>query len=284
MKKDYKVQVIKGLSEKGIYSRGEWLKEAKKHMYSSRILNEHSQKIRQKLNAVTAADNVSGSRRQSRQVVELIGQYDASSKSCLLLLSYSVEVLIKAGLVCLHQYTTRRDFSRLLKSKYRHNLSESAKLLSIPLTKPELKVLDRMKVMMLEEARYPVTPIDPQSYFQQANKINEDVWSKTLYIEWCEVANKIQEYVTKIDSDSSNPSSFIRYTFGEGGYCVFRFGGNLPPCLVVNFTIEQVENGENNKKDLLELLRNHAPDSIAKQHMLNIKSSLTYINLRESKP
>ncbi|MGI3005167.1 hypothetical protein ACRTDJ_19095 [Shewanella algae] len=284
MRKDYKVQAIRGLTEKGIFNKHEWLKEAQKHMYSSSVLNEHAQKVKQELQAITAEANASGNRCQSSKVVELITQFDASSKSSLLLLSYSVEVLIKAALVCLHQYTARQDFNRLLKSKYRHNLSESAQLLSIPLTKCELKVLERMKVMMLDEARYPVTPIDTESYYQQANKINKEVWSETLYSKWSKVASKIQDYVKKIDSDSSNSSSVTHYTFGEGGYCVFRFGGNLPPFLIVNFTNEQMENKENNKKDLLDLLERHAPDSGAKRYMLEIKSSLIYLDLIESKP
>lgn len=281
MKKDYKVQVISGFNEKGIFNKHEWLKEGQKHMYSSSVLNEHAQRVRQELQAATAKTNRTSV--QSHKVGDLISKFDASSKSSLLLLSYAVEVLIKAALVCLHQYTARKDFNRLLKTKYRHNLSESAKLLSIPLTKCEFKVLDKMKIMMLDEARYPITPIDSESYSQQANKINKDVWSKTLYSKWAQVANKIQEHVKKIDSDSSNPSSLTHYTFGDGGYCVFRFGGNLPPYLIVNFTNNQVKNMENNMKDLLVLLRNHAPDSISKRHMLNIESSLVFIDLRESK-
>ncbi|EGQ8137206.1 hypothetical protein CWW57_RS15475 [Vibrio parahaemolyticus] len=285
-KKSYKVQAIKGLTENGIFNKSEWLKEAKKLMYSSSILNDNAQKLKHELNALTEKVNFSGARSgcQSHRVSELIDQVDATSKSSLLLLSYSVEVLIKAALVCLHQHTARQDFNRLLKSKYRHNLSESAQLLSMPLTESERKVLDRMKVMMLDEARYPVTPTGPQSYFRKVNNINKDVWSKTRYSEWCQIADKIQEYVNKIDSDSSNPSTLARYTFGDDGYCVFRFGGNLPPYLIVNFTDEQVENGENNKESLLELIRNHAPDSIAKRHMLKIESSLVYIDLGSMGP
>lgn len=37
---------------------------------------------------------------------------------------------------------------------------------------------------------------------------------------------------------------------------------------MVNFTNEQMENKENNKKDLLDFLERHAPDSGAKQYML----------------
>lgn len=284
MRKDYKVQVIQSSAEKGIFSKQEWLKEAKKHMYSSRVLNDHSQKTRQELNRLTEAANTGRVRGNSSEIVELISEFDASSKSSLLLLSYSMELLIKAALVCLHKSTTRQDFNRLLKSKYSHNLSESAKLLAIPLTQDESKVLDRMKVLMLDEARYPVTPTDQKSYFKQVNKINQEVWSTDLYEKWLGITITIQDFVMKIDSDKANPSMITHYTFGDDGYCVFRFGGNLPPYLIVHFSCEQVRNKENNVNDLLELLRSCAPDSLAKRHLLKIESALVYIDVMATKP
>ncbi|MED5523171.1 MAG: hypothetical protein VX447_00245 [Pseudomonadota bacterium] len=282
MKKEYKVEAIKGITEKGIFNKNSWINEAENHIYSSSLLNDHSKKSREKLNALTDKRNKTGIKSNTKEILNLIKKVEASSKSSLLLLGYSIELYLKAGLVRLHQNTTREDFHKLLRRKYSHNLKESAKLLGIELSRDDEIRLDRIKELVLDEARYPVTPVDPLEYIGQANKVNSAVWSKTLYSDCLVLAQKIKDHVQSIDADTQNPAIFARFQISDDGYCAFRFGGNLPSYLLVHYSKIQVEENTNSPDHLLELIINHAPDSICKRIIENHRDEITVLNLKNT--
>lgn len=283
MKQEYKVKAIKGITEKGIFNKNSWINEAENHICSSSFLNEHSKKSREQLNVLTDKRNKTGVKNNRREILNLIKEVEASSKSSLLLLGYSIELYLKAGLVRLHQNTTREDFNKLLRRKYSHNLKTSAKLLGIDLSSDDEISLDRIKELVLDEARYPVTPEDTHDYFCKANRVNSEVWSKTLHSDWFVLAQKIKNHVQSIDSDTKNPAMFFRFQINDDGYCAFRFGGNLPPYLLVHYSKVQVEENTNSGDHLFELIIDHAPDSMCKRIIETNKDKIKVLNLKNTK-
>lgn len=282
MDSKYKIEAIKGISERGAYNKDLWLDEAENHIFSSKLLYEHSINSRKKLNTLTAERKKVGKKINQNEYLKLIEEVNSSSKSSLLLLGYSIELYIKAGLVRLHQNTAREDFDKLLRCRYGHNLKESSKLLGFDLTVDEERMLDRIKKLILDEARYPVTPISPEEYSSQVNRVNSEVWSETIHSEWSQLAEIIKMRVQSIDSDLNNPASFWRYNINEDGYCALRFGGNLPPYLLVRYSSVQVTEQNNTPEKLFGLLIDYAPDSICREIIKRYKSEITIINVKKT--
>jgi len=221
--KNYDLEIVRSTNEKGIFNKREWIKEANSHILSSKILKEHSNKIRETLKKSTEGNNI----------LNLIEEAEATSKSSILLLGYAIELYIKAGLTRLYQRINKNDFKKVLKYKHSHNLKYSAELLDIYLCKDEQDALERIRKLILDEARYPITPETKESYVRQKNTLNSEVWSKEIYTYWSGIAEKVKSHVLKIDQDEKNPAEYTRCNINDGDYLVLRHGGNLPPYLLV---------------------------------------------------
>lgn|GEM_PF-1866578 len=283
MNRDYRIEQFNGINELGVFKKSEWVSEGDSLKNSSKALNELSQSTKSELDFLVSKRKEGRKNSNSKNIVDLIKTVESYKKSSILLLGYSIEMYLKAGLVCLHQYTVRDDFVELLRKKYSHNLSLVAQLLGISLSSKEIESLDRLKDLVLDEGRYPITPLSEDEYISQVNKLNQEIWSVKQYKTWEELASKIEDSVRKIDSDSSNPVSFTRYQIDDDGYCVFRFGGNLPAYLLAKYSTEQKENGGNNPNGLIDLLIEKLPESITKSVISLYRNEITVINLGKRK-
>lgn len=283
MNPDYRIEQFNGINELGVFKKSEWVSEGDSLKNSSKALNELSQSTKSELDFLVSKRKEGRKNSNSKNIVDLIKTVESYKKSSILLLGYSIEMYLKAGLVCLHQYTVRDDFVELLRKKYSHNLSLVAQLLGISLSSKEIESLDRLKDLVLDEGRYPITPLSEDEYISQVNKLNQEIWSVKQYKAWEELASKIEDSVRKIDSDSSNPVSFTRYQIDDDGYCVFRFGGNLPAYLLAKYSTEQKENGGNNPNGLIDLLIEKLPESITKSVISLYRNEITVINLGKRK-
>jgi hypothetical protein len=281
--RDYRIEQFNGINELGVFKKSEWVSEGDSLKNSSKALNELSQSTKSELDFLVSKRKEGRKNSNSKNIVDLIKTVESYKKSSILLLGYSIEMYLKAGLVCLHQYTVRDDFVELLRKKYSHNLSLVAQLLGISLSSKEIESLDRLKDLVLDEGRYPITPLSEDEYISQVNKLNQEIWSVKQYKTWEELASKIEDSVRKIDSDSSNPVSFTRYQIDDDGYCVFRFGGNLPAYLLAKYSTEQKENGGNNPNGLIDLLIEKLPESITKSVISLYRNEITVINLGKRK-
>ncbi|WP_417358806.1 hypothetical protein [Gallaecimonas pentaromativorans] len=283
MNPDYRIEQFNGINELGVFKKSEWVSEGDSLKNSSEALNELSQSTKSELDFLVNQRKEGRKNSNSKNIVDLIITFEYYKKSSILLLGYSIEMYLKAGLVCLHRYTVRDDFVELLRKKYSHNLSQVAQLLGIPLSSEEIKNLDRLKDLVLDEGRYPITPLSENEYISQVNKLNQEIWSVKQYKAWVELASKIEDFVRKIDTDSSNPVSFSRYQIDDDGYCVFRFGGNLPAYLLAKYSTEQKENGGNNPNSLIDLLIEKLPESITKSVISRYRNEIKVINLGKRK-
>ncbi|MBV1929543.1 MAG: hypothetical protein KUG81_08545 [Gammaproteobacteria bacterium] len=279
MNPDYRIYQFNGINELGVFKKDEWVSEGESLNKSSKALNELSQSSKSELDFLVSQRKEGRNNSNSKNIVDLIKTVESYKKSSILLLGYSIEMYLKAGLVCLHQHTARDNFVELLRKKYSHNLSKVAQLLGIPLSGEEIASLDRLKDLVLDEARYPITPLSEVDYINQVNKLNQKIWSVDQYQDWVELASKISDSVRKIDSDSSNPVSFSRYEINDDGYCVFRFGGNLPAYLLTKYSTEQKDNGSNNSEDLIELLIENLPESITRSVISQHPDDIRVVNL-----
>ncbi|MDR6294301.1 hypothetical protein E9232_006855 [Inquilinus ginsengisoli] len=165
-----------------------------------------------------------GDRPRSRAWIELLGL----PRSSCLLLGYSVEMYLKAGIAKLYRNCRQEMFSRDVKKIYGHNLDEMAEEICLPLTGARRSDLKLMKEFILFEARYPLQ-IKPGMRFPDAiNKRTDKIWGNEQFRRLCALSRDIQIYVSKLDQNRANPASVSRLEVDKDGYVAFRFGGGLP--------------------------------------------------------
>jgi hypothetical protein len=235
----YRIQPVKGNAEKGIFNQRAWQSEADAHLLSAKLLNKTALEAKSELEAKFEKSLKEG---ETAVINTLANQVEAHLKSAILLLGYAIETFLKSGLVRLYQHVEREDFLRIIKKHYGHDLSKAASDLGIKLMPEQTKSLQRIRELILDEARYPVTPKSKKHYSSTTNKINSEIWSAEVFNEWLAIAETIRDYVHKIDFDSDNPAIIKPYKLGFDGYFILRFGGNLPPYLIAKFSKEGIRN------------------------------------------
>jgi hypothetical protein len=229
----YNIQPLKGHAEKGIFNPIAWQAEADAHLLSAKLLYSTALEAKSELETKFAKSLKKG---ETAIISALANKVEAHSKSAILLLGYAIETYLKSGLVRLYQYVERNDFIRIIKKHYGHILNRAASDLGIKLNPDQEKSLRRIQELILNEARYPITPKNKKHYSVATHKINSEVWSTGVFNDWLEIAETIRDYIHKIDSDRDNPAIIEPFKLGTGGYFVVRFGGNLPPYLIAKFS------------------------------------------------
>ena len=163
-------------------------------------------------------------------------------RASMLLLAYSVEMYLKAGMAKAYYGCSARMFERDVKGRLGHRLISMAKELAFNLKDGDKTNLARLKDMMLFDARYPVLVPDGASYADTVNRQTERIWSSANFEIFLELANRIKQHSQSIDSDSSNPASRDSYRIDHDGYLTFRVGGNLPPRITYHVSSVQKYN------------------------------------------
>lgn len=263
MSNDYKIKPIKGNQEKGIFNRDDWVAEGDNHFISANILRELSNA--EDISAILQSKLINHAGKVSK-----LKKHEACLKSSVLLMCYSIELYCKAGLIRIFQNIPRSDFSRMIKKEYGHDITAMYSLIFDDTSENKI-LLDKIKPLILYEARYPVDPKSNDHYYEEWNKISSEIYSDKFYEELKNLSEQIKTAILKIDSDNKNPAYFVTYKIDEDGYCAIRTGGNLRPYMVVKYSAEQIKSGADNLESLIEAFKNSKLNSIRKNLILNNK-------------
>ena len=163
-------------------------------------------------------------------------------RASMLLLAYSVEIYLKAGMAKAYYGCSERMFERDVKERFGHKLVSMAKELAFDLKDGDETNLVLLRNMMLFDARYPVFVPEGTSYSDTINQQTERIWSSGNFEALSELASRVKQHSHTIDSDHNNPASFRSFTIDHDGYLVFRIGGNLPPRITYRVSSVQRSN------------------------------------------
>ena len=163
-------------------------------------------------------------------------------RASMLLLAYSVEMYLKAGMAKAYYGCSARMFERDVKGRLGHRLVSMAKELAFNLKDGDETNLALLKDMMLFDARYPVFVPEGASYADTVNRQTRRIWSSSNFEDYSELISRIKQHSQLIDSDSSNPASCNSYRIDRDGYLTFRIGGNLPPRITYRVSLAPKSN------------------------------------------
>ena len=175
-------------------------------------------------------------------------------RASMLLLGYSVEMYLKAGLVNAYYGCSEEMFRRDLKSRFGHKLISLAKEIAFPFKDGDENNLTLLKKMILVDARYPVFVPEGESYADTVNQQTGRIWSSENYEALTELANRVKTHSRTIDADRNNPASCVSVNVDDDGYLAFRVGGNLPPRITYRLSSVQKQNCETSLEDIKALL------------------------------
>ena len=174
-------------------------------------------------------------------------------RASMLLLGYSVEMYLKAGLVQAYKGCSEEMFERDVKDRFGHKLVSLAKETAFPLQDGDEAHLNLLIDMVLVDARYPVFVPRSTPYADAVNQQTGRIWSNENYQAFTELANRVKVHSRTIDSDSNNPASCPSYNVDDDGYLAFRVGGNLPPRITYRLSSVQKQNCETSLEDIKAL-------------------------------
>lgn len=150
-------------------------------------------------------------------------------RASMLLLGYSVEMYLKAGLAKAYYGCSEEMFNRDVKNRFGHKLVPLAKEIAFVFVDEDEKNLNLLKDMILFDARYPISAPKGLPGFDAVNQQTGRIWSSKTFEVLIELANRIKEHSGTIDANSKNPAFLRSFNVDEDGYLLFRVGGNLPP-------------------------------------------------------
>jgi hypothetical protein len=218
---DQNSQVVNQNSQ-GIFRFSNWKKEGDGLLIAAKALREqwllNKDEVRQII-----TDQVTRS-------PEVFTKDHALARSSMLLLGYAVEMYLKGGLVKLYRYCPEKLVERELRV-YGHQYELLAKRLGAPIAESQYLQLKGLAKSVVDEARYPVTPTIDGNFFDKLNSITRRNQGQSSFESLIGLVERIRDFVTRIDSDSDNPSS-IQPRETLWGYYVVRYGGHLASSIV----------------------------------------------------
>lgn len=203
----------------GAYKATSWIKEGDGLLLSSTALRESWNKNKENLRAFLAAPTINRG--------DIFIKDFALSRSSILLLGYSLEMFLKAGIVKLY-IGCPEDLARAELRNFGHKYGDIAKRIHFIKKGSDGGDFNILSRSVIENARYPVTPQQDKDYAEELNKINNTNSSQQTYERLEKLVRRVKSHVSKLNNDSSNATSYtVRDT--EFGYFVARIGGGLPP-------------------------------------------------------
>lgn len=170
-------------------------------------------------------------------------------RAAVLLLGYSVEMYLKAGLAKVYRGCCSKMFNRDVKG-FGHDYVRLAAATEFPQEEGDEGNLKLMQDFVLQSSRYPLFPnekIAPNSpdRFNKMNEINGTIWSKEQFSKMLDLAKRIRNHSTSIDQDSQNTCSYSGHVpFGTDGYLSARSGGRLSPRITFRYSKEMKGEGK----------------------------------------
>ena len=172
----------------------------------------------------------------------------------MLLLGYSVEMYLKAGLVKAYVGCSEEMFNRDVKGRYGHKLLSLANEIGFALNGNDGKSLKLLEDMIISDARYPVFVPDGESYANAVNQQAGRIWSSKNFEACTELANRVKEHSRTIDADRNKPALYKSFKVDDDGYLTIRVGGNLPPRITYCLSSVQKCNGETSLEHIKALV------------------------------
>jgi hypothetical protein len=180
--------------------------------------------------------------------------FEGLPKSSILLLGYSAEMYLKAGLAKAYSGCREEMFDHDVRA-FSHDLKKLAKSVALVLTPAEKADLRVLGKMILHGARYPIKPKEDTKMTQQRAERLWLVWNKSEFTRMRRLVLWIKDHALKIDNDSFNPSTIATCQIDADGYLVYRTGGNLPPRVTFRYSTVQRETGRNNLNELRQMAK-----------------------------
>lgn len=174
-------------------------------------------------------------------------------RASMLLLGYSVEMYLKAGLAKAYYGCSEEMFSRDVKVRFGHRLVLLAHEIAFALELEDEPKLNLLKDMVLVDARYPIHVDEVVSYSEAVNEQTRRVWSEDNFNSFLELADRVRKHSMKIDNDSKNPASYKSWNIDDDGYLAFRIGGHLPPRITYRVSTVQEQNSAASLSDVKSL-------------------------------
>jgi len=175
-------------------------------------------------------------------------------RTSMLLLGYAVEMYLKAGIAKAYRGCANTMFERDVKSRFGHNLDDMAYELAFPREPDDQNRFQKLKDMVLVDARYPVFVPEDGTYAEAVNQQTSRIWSENEYAKLSGVGQRVRDHVSKIDADSANCASFNSFNIDDDGYLAFRAGGHLPPRITYRLSTEMREANHIDAVDVKALL------------------------------
>jgi hypothetical protein len=232
----------------GTFNANEWIKEGDGLLVSARITRATWLLKKRKFSAKLRT--TSRPRHARRRWDELTGLPRAS----VLLLGYSVEMYLKAGLARAYHGCRQEMFERDVRKRFGHDLTRLAYEVDCPLDEQSKADLDMLRHHILAGARYPTAPKEGQSYADAVNELTYEIWDRSTFRRYCRLAETIGEHVSRIDMDSSNPALFRVINIDDDGYIAFRLGGNLRPRVTYRPSTPMLDKGKTDPDDIRKLV------------------------------
>jgi hypothetical protein len=228
----------------GQYDPEKWLDEGDGLLASAKVVRNHWLDYKQ-----TFPESIQGLAGTDPDWALLEGL----PRSSMLLLGYSVEMYLKAGLTKACFGCPEEMFKRDVKTRFGHDLVSLAKEISFDFKEGDKASFEHLENMVLFDARYPVFVPKGQDHTNVANQQTQKIWSKEKFNIFCMLAEKVREHARAIDNDSNNPSIRGSYSVDQDGFLVFRDGGHLPPRITYRVSSVQIKNGATSLGDMKTL-------------------------------
>ncbi|MDR4483781.1 MAG: hypothetical protein R3B95_11310 [Nitrospirales bacterium] len=246
----------------GQFDPKNWLKEGDGLLASAKVVREKWIDLRQIL-----SKNTPNSMSEKPPSTPNWNLLTGLPRSSMLLLGYSVEMYLKAGLTKAYYGCSIEMFERDVK-RFGHKLFSLAKEIHFDFKNGDADKFDGLEKMVLVDARYPVLVPDGQSYSDVVNEQTRRIWSIENFDDFYALGERVREHVRAIDRDSNNPAIMNSWQVDQDGYLAFRAGGRLPPRITYRLSSLQVEAGSTSLDDMKSLfpsndyiLLNHYWDS-----------------------
>ncbi len=231
----------------GQFDPKNWLEEGDGLLASAKAVREKWTDFRQTLSKSTP--NSMSEKRHSAPNWSLL---TGLARSSMLLLGYSVEMYLKAGLTKAYYGCSIEMFERDVK-RFGHTLFLLAKEIHFDFKNGDAHNFDGLKKMVLVDARYPVIVPEGQSHSDVVNQQTRRIWSIGNFDDFYALAERVREHVRAIDRDSNNPAIRHSWQVDQDGYLAFRVGGRLPPRITYRLSSVQVGAGSTSLDDMKPL-------------------------------
>ena len=247
LKTSSKPQMLTNKSE-GQFNSRDWIKEGNHLFASSKAARAmwvvKRRKLKRSLNATGNWTHGTG----------MWADLEGLPKASLLLLGYSVEMFLKAGLAKAYQGCSEQMFDRDVR-QFSHDFKKLAKEVAFDSSERDRKDLGILKKMVLFNARYPIKPHQSGTAIRQQAERMHQVWNKSEFTRMRQMVLRIRAHVSRIDMDSFNPSSGASIKLDDDGYVTYRTGGHLPPRVTFKYSTAQRQAGEDNLNALRTLAK-----------------------------